>query len=124
MAIPHPSMTIDFTCQKCDSSFELETEDLIDGSEKLVCPNCDAKVPQAALDEFIAALVEMRVQVASLSKRFTVNMAVESEDLEAKKDEDDDEADEDDDELEPDEDEDGDEDDDDEEVDEDAEEEP
>src|SRR5689334_23123059 len=95
-------MTIDFTCQKCDSSFELDAEDLIDGTEKLVCPNCDAKAPVTLVDDFIAALVEMRAQVAALSKRFAVNLAVETEEVGAKPvvdddDEDDEELDEDDD---------------------------
>jgi hypothetical protein len=112
MAIPLSSMTIDFTCQKCDSSFELDEEDVIDGSEKLVCPNCDAKAPVALVDDFIAALVEMRAQVAALSKRFSVNMAIETEDLEVKKADDDEEEDvDDDDDFEPDDDGEGDEDD-------------
>lgn len=112
-------MTIDFTCQKCDSSFELDVQDLIDGSEKLVCPNCDAKAPTALTDDFIAALTELRAQVATLSKRFSVNLAVESEDVEELEDEEDEEeGDEDDDELDFDEDE-GDDDEDDEDYEED-----
>src|SRR5262249_27983980 len=74
-------MTIDFTCQKCDSSFELDAEDLIDGTEKLVCPNCDAKAPASAVDDFIAAVVELRAQIVALSKRFSVNIALETEDV-------------------------------------------
>src|SRR5689334_18731622 len=90
-------MTIDFTCQKCDTSFELDAEDLIDGTEKLVCPNCDAKAPAALADDFISAMVELRAQVITLSKRFAVNMAIETEDLSAKPVEDDEEDDEEDD---------------------------
>src|SRR5512147_3253443 len=92
-------MTIDFTCQKCDSSFELDVQDLIDGSEKLVCPNCDAKAPTALTDDFIAALTELRAQVATLGKRFAVNLAVESEDVEELEDEEDEEEADEDDEL-------------------------
>jgi DNA-directed RNA polymerase subunit RPC12/RpoP len=90
-------MTIDFICQKCEASFELDSQDLIDGTEKLVCPHCDAKSPQNLTDDFIAALTEMRAQVAALGKKFAVNMAIETEDLEeeVEKDDDDDEADED-----------------------------
>jgi hypothetical protein len=83
-------MTIDFTCQKCDSSFEIDVQDLIDGSEKLVCPNCDAKASTTLTDDFIAALTEMRAQVAALGKKFTVNLAVESEDADDLDEEDDD----------------------------------
>lgn len=90
-------MTIDFTCQKCDSSFEIDVQDLIDGSEKLICPNCDAKAPTALTDDFIAALTELRAQVAAMGKRFAVNLAVESEDAEDL--DEDDEEDEDEDEL-------------------------
>ena len=99
-------MTIDFTCQKCEASFELDSQDLIDGTEKLVCPHCDAQVPANVVEDFIAALKEMRAQVATLGKKFTVSMAIETEDLddelEAKDDDEDldedDEDDEDDDE--------------------------
>lgn len=109
-------MTIDFTCQKCEASFELDAQDLIDGTEKLACPHCDAKAPTNLVEDFVAALSEMRAQVAVLSKKFAVNLAVETEDLEDELDEDEDEdADEDSDEDEDgdddlDEDEDGDED--------------
>jgi hypothetical protein len=75
-------MTIDFTCQKCEASFELDAQDLIDGTEKLTCPHCNAKAPQNLTDDFVAALAEMRTQVAALGKKFSVNMAVETEDLE------------------------------------------
>lgn len=97
-------MTIDFTCQKCEASFELDSQDLMDGTEKLVCPHCDAKAPANLVDDFVAALGEMRAQVAALSKKFSVNMALETEDLEDELDEDEDEESEDDDEEEGDDD--------------------
>jgi len=75
-------MTIDFTCQKCESSFEIEAQDLIDGSEKLVCPQCEAKAPATIVDDFAAALTELRTQVAALSKKFTVNLSIETEEVE------------------------------------------
>ena len=75
-------MTIDFTCQKCDASFEIDAQDLIDGTEKLVCPHCEAKASGNMVDDFIAALTEMRSQVAKLAKKFAVTMAIETEDLE------------------------------------------
>src|SRR3954469_13616886 len=119
-------MTIDFTCQKCEASFELDAQDLIDGTEKLACPHCDAKAPTNLMEDFVSALSEMRAQVAALSKKFAVNMAVETEDLEDELDEDEDEGEDSDDDDEGDdddvdEDEDGDEDGD-EDADEDAEE--
>src|SRR5258706_3793890 len=105
------TMTIDFTCVKCEGSFELDAQDIIDGTEKLECPHCNVKAPQAAVDDFIAAITELNAQVASMSKRFTLTMTIESEDLDADDDEDE-PADEDEDEDVDDDDEDDDDDDD------------
>jgi len=109
-------MTLDFTCQKCEGTFEIDAQDLIDGSEKLECPHCNTRAPANLVDDFVAALTEMRAQVATLSKRFTLSTTLESEDL-AELDADEDEEDEDEDEDDVDEDED----DDDEDLDEDDE---
>lgn len=87
-------MTIDFECQKCESSFELDASDLIEGNEGLKCPNCDAKPPQAMVDEFSTALNDIARSIANLRKRFTVSMALESDDLPAPYDADEDEEDE------------------------------
>src|SRR5262245_46425251 len=110
-------MTLDFTCQKCEGTFEIDAQDLVDGSEKLECPHCNTRAPANVVDDFVAALTEMRAQVAALSKRFSLSTTLESEDLaELDADEDEDEeADVDDD------DEDDDDDDDDEDLDEDDE---
>ncbi len=92
-------MSIDFTCQKCEASFELEAQDLIEGTEKIVCPHCDAKAPANLTEDFVAALTEMRAQIATLSKKFAVTMTLEAEELEDElddEDEDDEESDEDD----------------------------
>lgn len=98
-------MTIDFTCQKCETSFEVDAQELIDGSEKIICPNCHARAAAGALDDFVAALVEMRNQVAAMAKKFSVNMAIETEDLEDELTKDEDEPEESDRELDFDEDE-------------------
>jgi len=84
-------MNIDFTCGKCDGSFELDSQDIVDGTEKLECPHCDAKVTQAAVDEFNSAITEMLAQVSAMSKKFAMAFAVDSEDLDAVADKDDDE---------------------------------
>src|SRR5215470_7129197 len=89
-------MTLDFTCQKCEGTFEIDAQDLIDGSEKLECPHCNTRAPANVVDDFVAALTEMRAQVAALSKRFSFSTTLESEDL-AELDADEDEDDEDDD---------------------------
>ncbi|MGQ0505290.1 MAG: hypothetical protein ACT4TC_08205, partial [Myxococcaceae bacterium] len=123
---------IEFTCQKCEASFELDAQDLIDGAEKLACPHCEAKCPANLAEDFISALTEMRAQVGTLGKKFGVSFTVDSEDIAdeiASKDEDEDEdeadddedleddADEDDDDLDDDDDDDDDLDDDEEELD-------
>lgn len=107
-------MNIDFTCGKCDGSFELDSQDIADGTEKLECPHCDAKVSKTAVDEFNSAITEMLVQVASMSKKFAMAFAVDSEDLDPVVEDDDEEEDEDKDKDEDAEDEDEDEDDEDE----------
>ncbi|HEX8825929.1 MAG TPA: hypothetical protein VF794_38820 [Archangium sp.] len=103
-------MTIDLTCQKCEGTFELDAGDLIEGTEKLVCPHCGQKVATNIQEDFVAALTEMRTQVAVLGKKFSVSMSLETEDLEDELDEDeesdDDEEESDDEELDFDEDED------------------
>jgi hypothetical protein len=97
-------MTIDFTCQKCEGSFELDAQDLIEGAEKLVCPHCDNKATATLVDDFTSALSELRTQVAALSKKFAVSLAVETEDVEEVAEEDEDEESDDDEELDLDED--------------------
>jgi hypothetical protein len=104
-------MTIDFTCQKCEGTFEIDAQDLVDGSEKLECPHCNTRAPTNVVDDFIAALTEMRAQVAVLSKKFSLSTTLESEDL-AELDADDDEEDDEDESDDDDDDEDLDEDDD------------
>ncbi len=104
-------MSIDFTCQKCEASFELDAQDLIEGTEKIVCPHCDAKAPSNLAEDFIAALSEMRAQIAALGKKFAASMTLESEEVEDELEEDDEEDDdedesEEDDDLDEDEDED------------------
>jgi DNA-directed RNA polymerase subunit RPC12/RpoP len=111
-------MTIDFTCVKCEGSFELDSQDIIDGTEKLECPHCNVKATQVATDDFIAALTEVTAQVAVISKKFTLTMAIESADLDEPDDEEEDEKEGDED---ADDDEDEDDDDDDEDEDEDEE---
>jgi DNA-directed RNA polymerase subunit RPC12/RpoP len=103
-------MSIDFTCQKCEASFELDAQDLIEGTEKIVCPHCDAKAPANLTEDFVAALNEMRAQIAALDKKFAVSMTLESVDVEDtlddEEDDEDEEESEEDDELDEDEDED------------------
>jgi hypothetical protein len=74
-------MTIDLTCQKCEGSFELDVQRLIEGEEKLICPNCKAKAPGDLTDDFTNALSELITQTGNLSKRFLVSLALETDEL-------------------------------------------
>jgi len=74
-------MTIDFACQKCDASFEIDATELIEGNETIKCPNCGAKAPQTLVEDFSNALGELVKQTAALSKRFQLSLALESDDL-------------------------------------------
>jgi DNA-directed RNA polymerase subunit RPC12/RpoP len=71
-------MTIDFTCQKCDSSFDLEASEIIEG-EKIVCPHCDAKAPTNVAEDFAAALGELITQSQALSRKFPLSFSFDSE---------------------------------------------
>lgn len=71
-------MTIDLTCQKCDATFDLDVQELIDESARLVCPHCEAKVPADLAKSFIAALAELRAQIAALEPKFLVSVMLES----------------------------------------------
>jgi DNA-directed RNA polymerase subunit RPC12/RpoP len=113
-------MTIEFTCQKCEGSFELEASELIDGQEELECPHCGNKTSKAMLEDFTAALAEMNAQLTALSKKFTLTMTLDSDEAEEEEEEDDDEGDDDDEEDDDDDLDDDDDDDDDDDLDEDV----
>ena len=111
-------MTIEFNCQKCEGSFEIDAQDLIDGSEPLECPHCENKVSKAMLEDFTSALSELNAQLNVLSKKFTLTMEIDSEELGADVDDDEVESDDEDEDEEDLDEEDDDEDDDDEDDDE------
>ena len=87
---------IDFTCQKCEGVFELDPQDLIDGTEKLECPHCDNKLTKTANEDFTAALGELQAQLAKIAKKFHASMEVDSVDVSAAIDDDADDEEEDD----------------------------
>lgn len=74
-------MMIDLTCQKCEASFETDAADLIEGNERIKCPNCDAKAPQAMVDDLGNSLGELCKAIAALRPKFQVSMALETDDL-------------------------------------------
>jgi DNA-directed RNA polymerase subunit RPC12/RpoP len=111
-------MTLDFTCLKCSGSFELDAGDLIEGTEDLECPHCEAKATKTQAEDFTSALSELLLQITKLSKKFQVSVEFETEEVAAVAAPDDDE---DDDDEDDDDEDDDDEDDDDEDLDDDDE---
>lgn len=73
--------TIDFNCQKCEGNFEIDAQDLVDGTEDLECPHCGAKPSKAMGEDFVAAIAELLVQTAAIAKKFVVSMSIDAEDL-------------------------------------------
>ncbi len=96
-------MMIDLTCQKCEASFEVDASDVIEGNERIKCPNCDAKAPQNLVDDLGNSLGELCKAIAALRTRFEVSLALETDDLpppyDAEADEEEDEEEEDDEDL-------------------------
>ncbi|MBI5549187.1 MAG: hypothetical protein HY901_35320 [Deltaproteobacteria bacterium] len=74
-------MMIDLSCQKCEASFEVDATDLIEGNERIKCPNCDAKVPQNLVDDLGNSLGEVCKAIAALRTKFQVSLALETDDL-------------------------------------------
>ncbi len=75
-------MTLDLTCQACDTSFELDVTDLLD-EPRIQCPGCDARAPAPMAEGLSNALDDLLSQVARLRARFQFIFEVESEDLPA-----------------------------------------
>jgi hypothetical protein len=75
-------MTLDLTCQACDTSFELDVAELLD-EPRIQCPSCDARAPMPLSEGFSNALDDVLGQVARLRAKFQVIFEVESDDLPA-----------------------------------------
>ncbi len=75
-------MTIDVTCQACDSSFEIDVAELLD-DPRLQCPSCDARAPMPMSEGLSNALDDLLGQVARLRSKFQLVFEVESDDLPA-----------------------------------------
>lgn len=73
-------MTIDFICQQCEGSFELEFSELLDGGA-LECPNCGQTSSERSAEEFANALDELLARSAKLRSRFVVSFAIDADEL-------------------------------------------
>ncbi|HTP26372.1 MAG TPA: hypothetical protein VMK12_12035 [Anaeromyxobacteraceae bacterium] len=75
-------MTLDLTCQACDTSFELEVAEILD-EPRIRCPNCDARAPLSLTEGFSNALDDLLGHVARLRHKFQLVFELESDDLPA-----------------------------------------
>ncbi len=73
-------MTLDVTCQACDTSFELDVSELLD-EPRIQCPSCDARAPMPMAEGLTNALDDLLGQVARLKSKFQLVFEVESDDL-------------------------------------------
>ena len=73
-------MTLDLTCQACDTSFELDVSDLL-AEPRVQCPSCAARVPRATAESLSSVLDELLGQVSRLRPKFQTILEIESEDL-------------------------------------------
>jgi hypothetical protein len=73
-------MTLDLTCQACDTSFELEVAELLD-EPRIQCPSCDARAPIAMAEGLSSAVEDLFGQASRLSSKFGLVLEVDSEDL-------------------------------------------
>ena len=76
-------MTLDFTCQACDATFEMELSDILEDPTGVQCPSCETRAPRAAVEGVASALDDLFAQLAVLRRRFAIEMEIDSEDLPA-----------------------------------------
>jgi DNA-directed RNA polymerase subunit RPC12/RpoP len=75
-------MVLSFECQQCQADFELELQDLVQEPELMACPNCKAKA-DLDLVEAMAASLDEAVSIATrLSRRFRIELAMDTDDIE------------------------------------------
>lgn len=73
-------MTLDLTCQACDTSFELDVTELLD-EPRIQCPSCDARVTTAVAEGLSNALEELLGHASRLRSKFHAVFELDSDDL-------------------------------------------
>jgi hypothetical protein len=76
-------VTIDLTCSECETSFEIDAQELADDPKTLVCLNCDAKAPPRKVEALAAALEDLTNAMQDLAAKFEISIAAETADLSA-----------------------------------------
>ncbi len=74
-------MTLDLTCAECETSFEIDAQELADDPKTLVCSNCDAKAPVRKVEALAAALEDLSLAMQDLSPKFEISLTAETEDV-------------------------------------------
>ena len=73
-------MTLDLTCQACDTSFELDVTELLD-EPRIQCPSCDARAATAVAEGLSNALEELLGHVSRMRSKFQAVFELDSDDL-------------------------------------------
>jgi hypothetical protein len=73
-------MTLDLTCQACDTSFELDATELLD-EPRIQCPSCDVRAPLQLSEGLSNAIEDVLGRVARLRGKFQVVFEIDSDDL-------------------------------------------
>jgi hypothetical protein len=74
-------VTLDLTCAECETTFEIDAQDLADDPKTLVCANCDAKAPARKVEALAAALEDLTRAMQDLAPKFEISLAAETDDL-------------------------------------------
>jgi hypothetical protein len=74
-------VTLDLTCTECETSFEIDAQELADDPKTLVCSNCDAKAPARKVEALAAALEDLARAMQDLSPKFEISVSAETDDL-------------------------------------------
>jgi predicted Zn finger-like uncharacterized protein len=76
-------VTLDLTCAECETSFEIDAQDLADDPKTLVCSNCDAKAPVRKVEALAAALEDLARAMQDLAPKFGISFTAETGDVAA-----------------------------------------
>jgi hypothetical protein len=76
-------VTLDLTCAECETSFEIDAQELADDPKTLVCSNCDAKAPARKVEALAAALEDLAHAMQDLAPKFEISFTAETADVSA-----------------------------------------
>jgi len=71
-------VTLDLTCAECETTFEIDAQDLVDDPKTLVCSNCEAKAPARKVEALSAALEDLARAIQDLAPKFAISITAET----------------------------------------------